>query len=163
METYKNHFIESTIIQAPPEEVFKYIDDHEKYYSHVMSFSKILGGNMNLEMDEQRGQAVGSRIRLAGKVFGKSLELEEVITKRQPPNTKVWETIGTPQFLIVGQYMYSVQIEPHNEGSTLTITFDSNPPLGSSLIRRLFSDFYSKQCAREMVKFVRTQFKNKGN
>lgn len=163
MKPYKNHYTESTFIQAQPEEVFKYVDDHEKYYSHVMKFSKMLGGQMALEMDEKQGQAVGSHIHLAGQVFGKSLELKEVIVERTPPHTKIWETVGTPQFLIVGQYRYRLQIEPQNAGSKLTITFDSDPPIRSGSVRRMLSDFYSKQCAREMVKVVRSQFKKKAS
>ena len=56
------------------------------------------GGRMQIELDAGRGQTVGSRIRLSGRVFGLTLSVEEIVTERVPPQRKVWETIGSPSF-----------------------------------------------------------------
>jgi len=155
---YEKHYEDSVLIPAPVQDVFDYVDNHANYYSHVIKFARILGGGMDLQMDERQGQAVGSHIRLAGSVFGKSLSLEEVVTRREPPHSKTWETVGIPKFLIVGQYQYNVQIDPQDNGSMLRVSFDSNPPEESGWLRRLFSRIYSRLCAWEMAKVTREYF-----
>lgn len=154
----EEHYEDSIFIPAPAQDVFNYVDDHSKYYSHVMKFSRMVGGRMDLQVDEGHGQSVGSPIRLSGKVLGKSLSLEEVITRREPPRTKTWKTVGTPKFLIVGQYQYNVQIEPQGNGSVLRVSFSSDPPKESGWLRRLFSKVYTKLCAREMIEVTRGYF-----
>lgn len=153
---YEEHYEDSIFIPAPAQDVFNYVDDHSKYYSHVTKFAQVAGGCMDLQMDEGHGQSVGSHIRLSGKVLGKSLSPEEVITKREPPHRKTWETVGIPKFLIVGQY--NVQIEPQGNGSVLRVTFYSDPPKESGALRRLFSKAYTKLCAREMIGVTRDYF-----
>lgn len=155
---YEKHYEESIFIPAPVQAVFDYADNHANYYSHVIKFARIAGGRMDLQMDERNGQSVGSHIRLSGKVLGKSLSLEEVVTRREPPHTKTWETVGIPNFLIVGQYQYNVQIEPQANGSRLSVSFDFSPPQASGWLRLWFSRVYSRLCAREMVKVARDYF-----
>lgn len=155
---HDKHFKESVFIPASAGDVFDYVDDHSKYYSHVIKFARMLGGQMELQTDERLGKAVGSHIRLSGNVFGKSLSLEEVVTKREPPSIKTWETVGTPKFLIVGQYQYNVSIEPQAKGSLLSVSFDFSPPEKSGFLRRSLSNFYAKMCAREMATVTRNYF-----
>lgn len=159
MKQYEKHYQESLFIPASVEDVFDYADEHANYYSHVIKFARLLGGRMNLEMDEGRGKSVGSRIRVSGKILGKSLSLEEVITSRQAPFGKAWESVGNPAFLIVGQYRYEIQIKRQASGSMLSVVFDSNPPEASGWLRQWFSQVYSKACAREMAKSTRNYFK----
>lgn len=149
---YGKHYKDSIFIPAAAEDVFAYVDDHSNYYSHVIKFSRMVGGNMDLQFDEGHGQSVGSRIRLFGRVFGKSLSLEEVITRREPPHIKTWETVGIPKFLIVGKYQYSVEIEEQDNGSVLHVSFDYDPPNKSGWLRRLVGGVYAKLCAKEMTK-----------
>lgn len=148
---YEKHYKESVFIPASAGDVFNYIDDHSNYYSHVIKFAKLLGGRMQLHFDESHGKSVGSHIRLSGKVFGKSLSLEEVVTKREPPHIKTWETVGAPDFLVVGKYQYNVGIEPQDKGCVLSVSFNFSPPEKSGLVRRSLSNFYARICAREMV------------
>lgn len=155
---YQKHYEESIFIPAPARNVFDYVDDHSRYYSHVIKFARLLGGHMDLQMDESHGQSVGSHIRLSGKVFGRSLSLEEVITKREVPYIKTWETVGTPKFLIVGKYQYTVRVESKDHGSFLNISFDFSPPKKSGWFRLFLSNIYSKMCAGEMVKMTRNYF-----
>jgi len=157
---YGKHFEESSFVGAPAQIVYDYIDDHSRFYSHVIKFSRILGGRMNLRLDDSGGRSVGSRIRLSGKFLGKSLSLEEVITRREPPRVKAWETVGVPKFLVVGQYQMSIRIEPSGNGSILRVAIDYDPPANSGWLRLLFSRFYMKLCAKEMVKATRGHFKS---
>jgi hypothetical protein len=92
-------------IAATPEEVFAFIDDHSQFASHMSQSSWMMGGGrMLVDVDAARGQAVGSHIRLSGKVFGVRLFLDEVVTRRNPPTDKVWETVGIPRLLVIGSY-----------------------------------------------------------
>ena len=55
------------------------------------------GGRMITEVDSGLGQKVGSHIRMAGKVFGIAVSLDDVIIDYAPPGLKVWETVGQPK------------------------------------------------------------------
>src|SRR5574341_716964 len=95
----------SVQIGVPPEQVFAYVDDHEQLASHMNESSWVMGGGrMVTELDERRGKAVGSHIRMTGTVFGMRLFLDEVVTLRTPPSEKAWETVGTPRLLVIGAY-----------------------------------------------------------
>lgn len=155
---YQKHFQESIFIPVSTDEVFNYVDNHSNYYSHVIKFATFLGGRMDLQFDEDHGKSVGSHIHLSGSVFGKSLSLEEVVTKREPPTIKTWETVGTPNFLIVGKYQYNLTIEPKDKGSLLSVSFDFSPPEKSGWLRRSISNVYAKICAREMAEITRKHF-----
>jgi hypothetical protein len=53
------------LIPAPPEQVFAFVDDHSRFSSHMSQSSWMMGGGrMSIELDEAKGQAVGSHIRL---------------------------------------------------------------------------------------------------
>lgn len=41
---YAKHYQDSRLIPAPAQDVFAYVDDHSKYYSHVIEFARVLGG-----------------------------------------------------------------------------------------------------------------------
>lgn len=49
-------------------------------------------------VDEGHGQRVGSHIRVSGRVLGIDLSLDELVTEREPPTLKIWETVGSPNF-----------------------------------------------------------------
>ena len=81
-----NDFVQSSV-----DRIFAHIDDHTRLSSHMGEPSwKMGGGRMKTELDEGRGQRVGSRIRLAGRVFGVELSVEEIVTEHNPPHRKVW-------------------------------------------------------------------------
>ena len=85
MSGLAHHYEASALVQAPMEKVFAYVDDPTRLASHMSKSSWMMGGGqMEIELDSGRGQNVGSRIRLAGKVFGMQLSVEEVVTKRSP-------------------------------------------------------------------------------
>ena len=39
-----------------------------------------------------------------GRILGLKLSLDEVVTERDPPARKVWETVGVPRLLVIGPY-----------------------------------------------------------
>ena len=56
----------------------------------------IMGSRMSTEVDAEGGRTIGSKIRMDGRMLGIPLSLEEVITERQVPSMKVWQSIGAP-------------------------------------------------------------------
>ena len=106
----------SGLAQSPMDQVFAHIDDHTRLSSHMRELSwRTGGGRMETEIDAGRGQTVGSRIRLSGRVFGVELSVEETVTERNPPRRKVWETTGAPKLLVIGHYrMGAVSIPKRN-------------------------------------------------
>ena len=93
-----HHNESSALVSASPERVFALIDDHERLSSHMSQSSwRMGGGRMKTVLDERRGQTVGSHIRVSGRILGLELSLNEVVTEREPPTTKVWGNRGLSQ------------------------------------------------------------------
>ena len=108
---------------------------------------------MAFEVDEQQGKRVGSRIRLAGRVFGIALSVEEVVTERRPPHRKVWETNGVPRLLVMAQYRLGFEVTPGGSGSVLRVFIEYGLP-DKGVARWygvLFGRYYAKWCTRRIL------------
>lgn len=152
------HYEYSIFVPAPPEAVFAYVDDQSRLSSHMSSSSWMMGGGqMSIATDSGRGQRVGSRIRLSGKVLGIALSLEEVVTERDPPHRKLWETIGAPNLLVMGPYRMGFDIHPHAGGSTLSLFIDYDLPTGpiTKLLGLLLGGTYARWCTKSMAEGAR--------
>lgn len=142
------------VVSAPADRVFAHIDDHSRLSSHMSESSWAMGGGrMEVEFDDGRGQKVGSRIRLAGRVLGVELSVEEVVTERNPPSRKVWETTGTPKLLVIGHYRMGFELSPRGEYSALRVFIEYESPPGPAVrwLGRLFGGYYARWCTRRMV------------
>lgn len=127
-------------------------------------------GRMVVELDQQGGRAVGSHIRLEGRVLGIRLELDEVVTEYTPPSHKMWETVGAPRLLVIGPYRMGFTLVPDDLGPTgstseqvvLTVFIDyALPDRGvSRLLGRLFGSWYARWCTSRMVDDARAAFAN---
>jgi hypothetical protein len=160
MHSYPFHAESSTRIRASAERVFAHLDDHSRLSAHMARRSWRMGwGRMYLQLDERRGRAVGSRIRLEGRVFGVRLALEEVVVEYEPPTRKVWETVGTPRLLVIGSYRMGFSLAPAagatraEDEATLTVFVDyALPARGvSRILGRLFGRAYAQWCCSRMV------------
>jgi hypothetical protein len=149
------HRYESTgWVPAPVDRVFAYMDDHARVAAHMSEPSwKLAGGQMKTELDVGLGLRVGSRIRLAGRVFGVALRVDEIVTERDPPRRKVWETTDTPKLLVIGHYRMGFELSPREDGSTLRVFIEYALPgtaparwLGTMLGRS-----YARWCTQQMV------------
>jgi len=158
-KVYGRQFQDSKLISAAAAEVFAFIDDHTRLSSHMNKSSWMTGGGrMDTSVDAGRGQKVGSHIRMNGKAFGITLFLDEVITHHEPPHLKVWETVGTPRLLVIGNYRMKVEIEPRESGSLLRVSIDYNLPTKNVWLGKLFGGYYAKWCAQQMIKDTRSYF-----
>jgi hypothetical protein len=149
-----HHYETSAMVKAPAERVFAHVDDHARLSSHMSKPSwKMGGGRMAVELDADRGRKVGSRIRLAGRVFGIELSVEEVVTERDPPRRKIWETTGSPRLLVIGYYRMGFELLPRGSDSALRVFIEYALPAQAPArwLGRLFGGYYARWCTRRMV------------
>ena len=141
-------------IAASQEAVFSFVDDHENFSSHMNQRSWMMGGGrMVTELDDGRGQVVGSHIRMSGRVFGINLALDEIVTLRTPHSEKFWETVGTPRLLVIGSYRMGFQVRPEADGCRLMVFIDYTLPESwyGRVLGWLFADWYADWCVTQMA------------
>ena len=150
----------SGFIPSSMDQVFAQIDYHTRLSSHMGEPSWRTGwGWMQTELDQGQGQGqgqgqkIGSRIRLSGRVFGVDLSVEEVVTERQPPRRKVWETTGAPKLLVIGHYRMGFELSPQGNGSLLRVFIAyALPQRGlARWLGRVFGRYYARWCTQQMV------------
>ena len=155
------HYEHSALIPASPDSVFDYVDDQKRLSSHMSRPSwGMAGARMEIQLDYDRGRRVGSHIRLKGRVLGIPLSVDEMVTQRNPPRRKIWETTDSPKLLVIGHYRMGFEITPSERGSTLRVFIDyalpEKPParwLGYLLGRR-----YAAWCTNQMVEDALNHF-----
>ena len=115
---------------------------------------------MSTEMDAGKGRAVGSHIRMRGRILGFALDLDEVVTVHEPPTAKEWQTVGTPTLLVIGHYRMGVNLQPIFGGVHLNIFIDYEfPERGWTYwLGRLFGGMYARWCVKKMLEGVVIHF-----
>jgi hypothetical protein len=83
---------------------------------------------MRFETDGGRGRAIGSHLRMSGRVLGIHLALDEIVTHREPPFRKTWETVDETRILVIGAYRMGFFISPTSGGSRLVVVIDYRLP-----------------------------------
>lgn len=154
MSAYLWHSEATASIAAPMEAVFAFMDNPAHLGAHMGRRSAAMGGmSMRTETDDRQGQAVGSVIRMSGRLLGLSLRLEEAVVERTPPSSKAWETLGEPRLLVIGRYRMGFDVAPDNRGSLLRVWIDYDLP-ASGVPRglgRLLGRIYAGWCVRQMA------------
>lgn len=133
-------------VAATPDQVFAHLDDQKRLGSHMETRSTMMmGGRMRYRFDEMEGRDVGSVITMDGDVLGFRLYVEEIVTIREPPRLKVWETRGQPNTMIMGAYRMGFELTPSGDGSLLRVFIDWNhlKTVAGGLLSFLFSSFYA--------------------
>jgi hypothetical protein len=159
-----HHYEETSLIQASPEEVFSYVDNHANFSSHMNKPSWMMGGgSMEIELDEGQGKTIGSHIQMKGQVFGINLYLDQVVMLREPPHRKEWETVGVPKLLVIGNYKMGFEINAMNRVSQLKVFIDYELPSTtiSRWLGQLFGKMYAKWCVQQMANGVAEHFSRK--
>lgn len=154
LETLPNHGETTMRLPASPAEVFGYLDDHARLSAHMSRSSWMMAGSrMTIETDAARGQAIGSVIRLRGRMLGIRLSVNEVVSDRQVPHSKAWETIGTPHLLVIGHYRMGFAISAQGQESVLRVFIDYALPKTwpTRWLGRLFGRLYARWCAASMA------------
>lgn len=150
---YRRHSQASVILPAGAKRLFEYLDNHENLSGHMESKKSLmmLGGSMHLILDENRGQVVGSHIKMDGKVLGIPLHLDEVVTERTPFRRKVWETV-VADLLVIGHYRLGFDIEPvDTDTSKLLVHISYNLPSSTAFLGLFGGAPYARWCVKQMV------------
>jgi hypothetical protein len=119
------------------------------------------GGKMDVSIDDGQGKKVGSHIRMKGKAFGLPVSLDEIVTQRERPNLKTWETVGIPRLIVVGSYQMKIELKPQDSKTLLSVSIDYDPPFFTPWLGKLFGDIYAKWCVHQMIKGVKNNFASK--
>jgi hypothetical protein len=91
---------------------------------------------------------------MGGRFLWLDLMVEEVVTERDPPRRKVWETRGAPRLVIIGGYRMGFEIEPDGTGSALCVFIDYDDPKSwaGRVLGALFAPLYARWCVERMAK-----------
>lgn len=110
------------------------------------------GSRMSMALDEQGGRAVGSKVRMHGRMLGMDLALEEMVTERVPPLRKSWRTLDA-RLLVIGQYQLGFELAPQGSGTRLRVFIDYNLPARppARWFGRLFAKIYARWCTERMA------------
>ncbi len=140
-------------VPAPARAVFARLDDQTRLAEHMGRPSAMMGGGrMTYDFDEDRGQAVGSHIRMGGEAFGLRLFVDEVVTVREPPRRKLWRTTGEPRLIIMGAYEMGFEIDEDSHGCDLQVWIDyALPDRGWARWVPGLAALYARWCVRRMV------------
>ena len=115
---------------------------------------------MKTDIDEGQGKKIGSHIKMSGKIFGLSLFLDEIVTLREPPTSKEWETVGVPRLIVIGNYKMGIALKKIDQGTNLTVFIDYDLPrsFGVKLLWLLFGGVYAKWCVKQMIGGVKNEY-----
>lgn len=144
----------SAYVAATPERLFAHLDDQTRLGAHMSRPSLMMGGgHMAYVLDQARGQAVGSHIRMSGSAFGAKLSLDEIVVERAPPRRKVWRTVDEPALIVIGSYEMGFEVTPARDGANLRVWIDYNlPRKGIGRVFPALAAFYARWCVRQMVR-----------
>ena len=141
-------------VHAPIDKVFAHLDDPMALSAHMgRSSMMMMGSKMSTEVDAGGGHAIGSKIGMRGTVMGFAVSLDEVITERQAPYKKLWETIGTPQLLVIAHYRMGFELTPRNDSTLVHVFIDYGLPTDApaSWLGHLLGGVYARWCTKQMT------------
>lgn len=152
---FRRHREAMADISASPQDVFAFLDDHRRLSTHMEKPSLMMAGaTMKIETDSQRGQAVGSLIRMKGRILGIALCVEETVSEYQPPFRKTWVTHGEPRLLVIGKYRMGFELAARAGNTHLRVWIDYNLPTGilGRWLARILGNVYANWCVKSMVR-----------
>jgi hypothetical protein len=115
---------------------------------------------MKIQMEPDHTRNVGSHFGFTGRILGAPLRVDELVTSRQPPLSKTWETVGEPRLWVIGRYEMGFEIAPVGSASNLRVYIRYDWPQGGlpRLLGRLFGRYYARWCTGRMVSDARRHF-----
>lgn len=149
-------------ISVSPEQLFDFLNNPYNLSSHMSKSSlMMMGSKMKIETDIEKGQKLGSEIRLTGKFLGINIFVKESVVELEKPFKKAWQTQGEQKLIIIEQYKMGFIITPTNKSSHLEVYIDYTLPQSgiSSVLGKLFGHLYAKWCAEKMTQDAYDHFK----
>lgn len=136
-------------------EVFALLDDHKRLAADMEKPSLMMAGaRMEIETDNLRGQALGSEIRLHGRVLGIPISVTEKVVDYAPAIRKIWVTTTEPKLLVIGRYRMGVELAQIAETVRLRVWIDYDLPTGwfTRLLGRHLGGLYAQWCLDQMLR-----------
>jgi hypothetical protein len=159
---FERQYANSATLMASAQDVFDSVDDSTQLSSHMTrSSAMMIGGAMRTSFDSANGRAIGSHVRMDGKLLGIELSLEEVVTERVPPLRKAWQTVGTPRLLVIGNYRLGFDIAsrgPQSSDLRVFIEYDLPPSPPLRWLGHLLGATYARWCVQQMIDSARSRF-----
>ncbi len=149
------HHESTVVLNTKVEDAFSYLDDFNKLSSHMEKSSWMMAGSkMSLQLDSKKGQAVGSRVTMQGKMMGIPLYVSEDVTERVPPFKKSWATQGRQRLVVIEQYRMGFELTPEESKTRLKVFIEYSLPSNgiSRILGKLFGPIYASWCTEKMVK-----------
>lgn len=162
MTRFALHHETNVTLDATPDVAFAYLDDFSKLSAHMAKRSlMMMGSSMRIATDELEGRAIGSKVRMEGRMLGMSLSLKEVVTVREPPLRKAWETIDT-DLLVIGPYRLGFELAPTEHRTRLRVFIDYDLPRSgpARLLGRLLGKVYARWCTERMARDASHNFES---
>jgi len=148
---YPRHYERSALLACSPEAAFAHLDDFRKLSAHMEQRPGMMAGSsMTIETDEREGRAVGSTVRMRGTMLGMELALTEVVTEREPPRRKAWQTTDA-RLLVIGPYRLGFKLDPEVGRTRARIFIDYALPERMRWLGRLFGGIYARWCVDRMA------------
>jgi hypothetical protein len=161
--SFSFHDESTSLARASADRVFTYLDDPKALAAHMgkSSMMMMMGSRMSIDVDADGGRVIGSKIRMNGSMMSIPISLEEVITERQAPQKKVWETIGIPKLLVLAHYRMGFDVTPKGDSSVVRVFIDYNLPATApgSWLGWLLGDVYARWCTKRMADDAAKHFK----
>jgi hypothetical protein len=146
------------------QEALDFLDDQANLSAHMSEKSwMMLGSTMDIFMDGLQTREVGSEFGFKGRIVGVPLFVREVVTLRQPPRSKRWETVGDPVLWVIGAYEMCFELRPETAGASLTVGIRyERPQRGFPRFLSIFCHrAYAKWCTKKMVADAQRYFSNR--
>jgi hypothetical protein len=156
------HHVTETMLAASAQVAFEYLDDFRKLSAHMEQPSAMmLGSRMEISTDVGGGRAVGSHVRMRGRMLGVQLSLEEVVVEREPPRRKAWDTIEA-RLIVIGQYRLGFELEPRANECSLRVFINYDWPRGAlaRLTAALCAKTYARWCTERIAADARRHFES---
>ena len=160
-QSFPLHDESTALANAPLDRVFAYLDDPKALAAHMGESSMMMmGSRMSIDVDADGGRVIGSKIRMHGSMMGIPLSLEEVITERQVPYAKVWQTIGVPNLLVMAHYRMGFELTGKGKSSLVRVFIDYSLPTDApgSWLGRLLGGVYARWCTKQMAEDAARHF-----
>jgi hypothetical protein len=159
------HHESVALLDAPLAAAFEYLDDFRKLSAHMEEPSAMMmGSKMAIETDAAGGRVAGSHVRMQGTMLGMTLVLDEVVTEREPPLRKAWQTVNA-RLLVIGPYRLGFELAPEGERTSLRVFIDYALPARTPArwLGRLLAGSYARWCTGRMAADAAQRFKRSAN
>lgn len=154
-DRYSLHHRGASDVAADAHNPFAHLDDHRRLVDYMENRPLMMAGTtMQVEKDALQGQAVGSIMRVAGRVLGLHLVVkEEVVTNRVPSLHKTREIRGEPRLLLIGSSPMRFTVWPLANRSRLVVFIDDQLPHRglTQLLGQVLGRAYAAWCTWRMT------------